>query len=64
MNNILELFNEISAQKEMNIADFIEERLDNILRVYEEDLEQNCDYIIESDLILVVKELSKDAKSI
>jgi len=64
MNNILELFNEISAQKEMNIADFIEERLDNILRVYEEGLEQNCDYIIESDLILVVKELSKDAKSI
>ena len=64
MNNILELFNEISAQKEMNIADFIEERLDNILRVYEEDLEQNCDYIIESDLILVVKELSKNAKSI
>lgn len=64
MNNILELFNEISAQKEMSIADFIEERLDNILRVYEEDLEQNCDYIIESDLILVVKELSKDAKSI
>ena len=64
MNNILELFNEISAQKEMSIADFIEERLDNILRVYEEGLEQNCDYIIESDLILVVKELSKDAKSI
>ena len=64
MNNILELFNEISAQKEMSIADFIEERLDNILRVYEEDLEQNCDYIIESDLILVVQELSKDAKSI
>ena len=64
MNNILELFNEISAQKEMSIADFIEERLDNILRVYEEALEQNCDYIIESDLILVVKELSKDAKSI
>ena len=64
MNNILELFNEISAQKEMSIADFIEERLDNILRVYEEDLEQNCDYLIESDLILVVKELSKDAKSI
>ena len=64
MNNILELFNEISAQKEMSIADFIEERLDNILRVYEEDLEQNCDYIIEADLILVVKELSKDAKSI
>ncbi len=64
MNNILELFNEISAQKEMSIADFIEERLDNILRVYEEDLEQNCDYIIESDLILVVKELSKNAKSI
>ena len=64
MNNILELFNEMSAQKEMSIADFIEERLDNILRVYEEDLEQNCDYIIESDLILVVKELSKNAKSI
>lgn len=64
MNNILELFNEISAQKEMSIADFIEERLDNILKVYEEDLEQHCDYIIESDLILVVKELSRNAESI
>jgi len=63
MNNLLCIYYEISALKEVDLSAFIEERLDNILKEYESTLEDSVSNILESNLVSVVKELGRNERS-
>ena len=60
MTNVEKIYKEICALKPKNIVSSVSERLDNILRVYIEELEESENEILNNNSgFNIYKELSK-----
>lgn len=61
-NELLRLYKEVSNLKELDMSDFVNERLDAVLNDYVKSLDKNCRTIYNSNIITVVKEIGRSGK--
>jgi len=61
-NELLRLYKEVSNLKELDMSDFVNERLDAVLNDYVKSLDKNCRNIYNSNIITVVKEIGRSGK--
>ena len=61
-SEILKLYSEICSLKEIRLEDLIEERLDLLLENYESDLDNSYANLQKYDVLILMKEMSKNAK--
>ena len=61
-SEIFKLYSEICSLKEINLEDLVEDRLNLLLKKYEADLQESYLNLEKYDILILIKEMNRNAK--
>ena len=61
-SEIFKLYSEICSLKEIKLEDLVEDRLNLLLKKYEADLQESYLNLEKYDILILIKEMNRNAK--